>query len=159
MANTRIVFTPEEAAFPSTNFPQLLKVNSRFVLGFDASTSETCYWTGIAPQGLTGALSATITWMAASATSGDVDWDVAIEAVTSGDSLDLDATTSFGSVNSADNNSVPGTAGYMLQTSVTLTNNDSIAAGDYFRISLTRDIADTATGDIYVLAVEIRDGN
>ena len=159
MANTRILFSPLSAEFPASNFPQLLLVNRRPVLGFDASTSETCYWTAVAPQGLTGTLVAVVNWKAASATSGDVDWDVAVEAVTSADALDLDATTSFDTVNSTDNTSVPATAGYMLQTSVTLTNADSIAAGDYFRISLTRDVADTATGDIYVLAVEIRDDN
>jgi len=158
MSNSRFTFKPYGAEFPAANFPQLLHVNRRPVLGFDAATSETCYWTEVAPQGLTGTMTATITWMAASATSGDVDWDVAVEAVTSADSLDLDAATSFDTVNSADNNNVPGTAGYMLQTSITLSNSDSIAAGDYFRLSLLRDVADTASGDIYVLSVEFRDG-
>jgi hypothetical protein len=56
--------------------------------------------------------------------------------------------------------SVPGTPGYLGQVSITLTNNDSLAAGDYFRLSLSRDADDgtndTATGDLYVLAVELR---
>lgn len=41
-----------------------------------------------------------------------------------------------------------------------MTNADSIAAGDYYRLSLNRDAdnaSDTATGDCYVLAVEVRD--
>jgi predicted RecA/RadA family phage recombinase len=48
----------------------------------------------------------------------------------------------------------------MEQVSVTLTNADSIAAGDLVRVSVTRAVAnaaDTATGDCYVLAVELRD--
>lgn len=156
---TRVVFSPYPAEYPATNFPQLLLVNRRPVLAFDAATNETCYWSYIAPQGLTGTLTAIITYMMASATSGDVDVDVAIEAVSDGDALDLDATTSFATVNSVDNTTVPGTAGYIDQISVTLTNNDSIAAGDYFRLSLTRDAAsDTGAGDMYVLEVEFRDG-
>ncbi len=66
--------------------------------------------------------------------------------------------TSFDSVNSTDNTTVPGTAGYIDQISITLTNNDSITAADYCRISLARDASsDDATGDMYVLAVELRD--
>jgi K+-transporting ATPase A subunit len=55
---------------------------------------------------------------------------------------------------------VPGTAGYMEQISITLSNLDSAAAGDLVRISLARNVAhatDTATGDAYVLSIEIRD--
>jgi len=159
MANTRFIFTPYAAEFPSSNFPQLTLINRRPVLAFDASTNETCYWTGIVPQGWTGTITALVYYIMASATSGDVDIDIAIESITDADATDLDAGTSFDTTNSTDNTTVPGTAGYMDVISVTLTNNDSSAAGDYIRFSLTRDAAsDTATGDMYVLAVEIRDG-
>lgn len=159
---TRFIFTPNSAEFPASNFPALDLVNRRPVLAFDAATDETCYWTGIAPQGLTGAFTAVITYMMASATTNAVGFQVAIEAVTDGDATDLDATTSFDSVNNSASTTVPGTAGHIDQISITLTNNDSIAAGDYFRLSLNRDadgsaITDNATGDAYVLSVEFRD--
>lgn len=155
---TRFIFTPESAHYPATNYAPYTIVNRRPVLAFDAATNETAYWTAIAPQGISGTLTAVVTYMMASATSGDVDVDVAIEAISDGDAVDLDSTTSFATVNSTDNVTVPGTAGYIDQISVTLTNNDSIAAGDYVRLSLTRDASsDTATGDMYVLAVELRD--
>jgi len=158
---TRFILTPQAAEFPATNFPQLNKVNTRPVLGFDAATSETCYWTVIVPQGWTGTVAAVISYMMASAVSGGVAFDVAIEAVTTGDALDLDNTSSFDTVNGGNDSAVPGTAGYMEQLSITLSNLDSAAAADYLRISLARDVADgndTATGDCYVLEVEIRDG-
>lgn len=155
---TRFVFTPEAAEFPATNFPQLLLVNRRPVLAFDAATNETCYWTVVVPQGWTGAITFIITLIMASATTGDTDWDVAVEAVSNGDAVDLDASTSFDTANSTDNTVVPGTAGFPQQITVTLTNNDSSAAADYIRFSLTRDAAsDTAAGDAYVLACEVRD--
>jgi hypothetical protein len=74
----------------------------------------------------------------------------------------LDATTSFDTANNSASTTVPATAGYIDQISITLTNADSIAAGDYYRISVNRDadgsaIADTATGDLYLLAIELRD--
>lgn len=159
MANTRFVLTPNGAEFPATNFPQLTIINRRPVLAFDATTNETCYWTAVIPQGWTGTVTAVVNYIMASAITGDVDVDIAVEAVTAGDATDLDATTSFDTVNSTDNTTVPGTAGYLGQISVTLSNMDSAAVGDYVRFSLARDAAsDTAAGDMYVLAVEIRDG-
>lgn len=158
---TRAVFTPLAAEFPSTNFPQLLLSNRRPVLAFDASTAETCYWTLIFPQGWTGTITAVISYAMASATTGGVALDVAIEAIGTGDATDTDATTSFDTVNTGTDAAVPGTAGYMEQISITLTNNDSSAAAEMFRLSLSRQVGhatDTATGDLYVFAVELRDG-
>lgn len=152
---------PESASFPSSNYPALSLVNARYALAFDTTTSETCYWTAVAPQGLTGTWTAVISYMMASAVSGGVAFDVAVESVSSGDALDLDAAASFDSVNGGSDAAVPGTAGYMEQISITLTNMDSIAAGDFVRFSLARDVADaadTAAGDCYVIGVEIRDG-
>lgn len=158
---TRFNFLPGDAEPADTNFPPFMRVNSRPVLAFDASADETCYWTRIAPQGLTGTLTAVVTYMMASATSGKVDFEVSIEAVTDGDATDLDATTSFDTANTITAPTVPGTAGHIDQFSCTLTNADSIAAGDYFRLRLMRDADDatndTAAGDCYVLAVELRD--
>ncbi len=157
---TRTILTPEGAHYPATNFPALLLSNRRPVLAFDASTSETAYWTFVAPQGITGTLTAVISYAMASATTGGVAFDVALEAISSGDALDTDATTSFDSVNTGTDAAVPGTAGYMEQISITLTNADSVAAADLVRVSVARAVAngaDTATGDCYVLSVEIRD--
>ncbi len=162
MTTTRAVFTPFAAEFPATNFPQLLLVNRRPALAFDAATDEACVWTAIAPQGLTGTMTCVISYVMASATSGAVGFQAYIEAVTAADATDLDAGTSYDTVNNSASTTVPGTAGYLGQISITLTNQDSIAAADYFRLSLNRDadgsaITDSATGDAYVLAVELRD--
>lgn len=159
---TRAIFTPLSAEFPASNFPALLLSNRRPVLAFDASTDETCYWSGIAPQGLTGTITVVITYAMASATSGTVGFQAQLEAIGDGDATDTDATTSFDTVNNSASTTVPGTAGYIDQISITMTNADSIAAGEYFRLSLNRDadgsaITDSATGDAYVIAVELRD--
>src|SRR5262249_26541423 len=149
---TRFVFTPNSAEFPAANFPQIVSINQRPALAFDATTDETCYWTGIAPQGLTAPITAVISYIMASATAGAVGFQIAIEAVTDGDATDLDAVTSFDSVNNSASTTVPGTAGFLDQISITLTNNDSLAAADYVRLQLNRDadgsaIVDSATGD------------
>ncbi len=112
---------------------------------------------------MTGTITVIITYAMASATSGTVGFQAQLEAITDGDTVDTDATTSFDSVNNSASTTVPGTAGYIDQISITMTNADSIAAADYFRLSINRDadgsaITDSATGDAYVLAVELRDG-
>jgi hypothetical protein len=160
-AATRLIFTPYNAEYPASAFPQLLLVNQRPALAFDAAADEACYWTAIAPIGIGTAYHAKVFYIMASATSNEVVLMAAIEAITEADAVDLDNTTSFDSDNSV-TDTVPGTAGYLGMADITLTNYDSIAAGDYFRLRLTRDANhadDDATGDCYVLAVELTDGN
>ncbi len=92
----------------------------------------------------------------ASATSGGVAWDVRISATSDGDTQDVDAQD-FGAAN-VGTATVPGTAGYLDEVSVTLTNADSVAAGDFVVVRLARavaDAADTATGDAELLAVSL----
>ncbi len=156
--STRDIFLPGSAEFPSANYPALAQdAQGRNYLAFDAAVSESCNWTFIAPQGLTAPLSAVVTYRAASATSGTAQFDGSLEAITDGDAVDTDAASSFDTANTPTAVTVPGTAGYIDQVSITLTTNDAIAAGDYARFRLARNIADTAAGDIQVLAVEIRD--
>jgi hypothetical protein len=158
---TRFVLTPYAAEFPAANFPQLLHVNRRPALAFDAAVDEACFWSLIAPQGLTASVTAVITYMMASAIAGKVDFEISIEAVSDNDAVDLDAVASFDAANTITAPTVPGTAGYIDQITISLANLDSLAAGDYFRLSLSRDANDatndTAAGDCYVLSVELRD--
>lgn len=160
---TRLEMFPGDAEIDAAvAYPQYLKVNGRPALAFDAATDETCYWTRIVPQGWTGTITAVITIAMASATTNAVGIQVAVEAVTDGDATDLDATTSFDTVNNSSSTTVPGTAGYPKQITITLTNADSAAAADYIRIRLNRDadgsaITDNASGDMYFFGMEIRD--
>jgi hypothetical protein len=143
-------------------FPQLLPIGGRPVLGFDDSTDQEISWSDVAAQGLAGPYTLVVFFFMASATSGAVRWQAQLEAITPNvDTLDLDATTSFATANS-NGATVPGTAGYLAAVSITMTNDDSIAPGDYYRVLLRRDAdgtsgTDDATGLAYVTQVELRD--
>jgi hypothetical protein len=159
MATTRVGLTPESAHFPTTNFAALSAVNARPVLAFDAGTDEACYWTLVAPQGLAGALSVVIHMFGNAASTNSTYWDVAVEAITPGDGVDLDSTTSFDTINTG-NVAMKATQGHQTSLSITLTNADSIAAGDYVRVSLSRDAnhgSDNFAADAYVTLVELRE--
>lgn len=162
---TRIVWTPEAVLFNTSAWPQLKQyvISSipRSVLAFDASASETCYLCGIVPQGITGTITLVVKYRMASATTGGLAFDAAVEAITPGDVLDTDTSNSFDSANTGTDSAVPGTAGYVDELGITLSSVNSWAAGDAFRIALSRNVAhatDTATGDCEVLEVELRDG-
>lgn len=159
---TRAFWTPGGGEqYPASNYPALgIDATTRHrYWAFDAATDETVHLMGVAPQGLTGTLTLVVFYRMASATSGNIYFRAAVEAITPGDALDTDASSSFDTINTG-NGAVPATAGYVSSISITLTNADSIAAGDMFRIELGRDAdnaSDTATGDAQVLRVELRD--
>lgn len=157
---SRMILLPQAAQPVGSNFPELIVGGQeRQVLAFDATTNETCDWTFSVPAGWTGTITAKVCYRMASATTGDVDLDIQVESITDGDSLDTDSANSFDTVNSVDNTTVPGTAGFIDIISITLTNNDSSAAGDMMRIRFNRDAAsDTASGDLELFWIEIQDG-
>lgn len=164
MSRTVAYLTPGGAETKTTTFPAPGRSSdasgSRPYLAFDASADEAAYWTLRVPVGFTSPFTAVIDYAAASATSNAVVFDMAVEAITSGDSMDTDTSESLDSVNTASADTVPGTAGHLKQVTLALTNGDSAAAGDYVRFRLRRvgsSGSDTATGDIFVFGVEIQD--
>jgi len=160
---TRYILTPNSAEFPSTNFAYPITIHTterRSVLVFDAATSWSCRWTAVAPQGLTGTLTLVVHFVMASATTGGIVFRGQVEAITPGDAVALATATSFDTANASGTITVPGTLIEGTFT-ITLTNNDGMAAGDDIRISLDRNVADAgdnAAGFCYVTTVEFRDG-
>lgn len=125
---------------------------------FDASTVEQCMWSFRMPADYASAPVLKVQYAMASATANEVVLEARLAAVTDGDSQDVDAKA-FGSANTSATTTVPGTAGHLDEISITLTNADSLAAGDFAVVYLQRDAdnaADDATGDMEVLAVSLQ---
>ncbi len=161
--NFEIMLDADAFIPPASNHADkgVLSTQNRIYMAFDAGTVEAMYSKATKiPEAYTGTgtLKADIYYIAASATSGKFDFEISIEAITPLDATDLDAGSSFDSINSQ-NKTVPGTAGYLDSMTITLTNKDSLASGDMFRIKLERDADDgtddTAAGDARVLDVVI----
>lgn len=158
--DTLAVFTPLHNEPPASGYATLDTRNSHPVLDLDAAANEDAVFSGVMPQHYAGGgVTVYLHYAMSSATSGDVDWDVAFERI--GDQqLDIDGD-SFAAVNSADNTVVPGTSGLVDVVSVAFTagaDMDSVAAGESFRLKVTRDAAsDTATGDAELIKVELRE--
>ncbi len=165
---TSIILPPGAAIFPdgsaSNLAPQLLRVKSSagapspyfYQINFDAAQTEQAVWQINAPGGYTGSPELRVQYKMASATSGDVRLDARVAAVTSGDTTDVDAKA-FGTANLL-TNTVPGTAGYVKTATIPLTNADSLTGADFALVYLARlgaDGADTATGDMEVVSVQL----
>lgn len=158
--DTLLIFTPLHNEPPSSNPATFDTRNGHPVLDFDASTDESAIFSAVMPQGYDGGgVTVYIHYSMASATSDTVDWDACFERI--GDQqLDVDGD-SFAAVNSVDNTTVPGTSGLVDVVSIAFTNGadmDSVAAGELFRLKITRDATnDDAAGDAELHAVEIRE--
>jgi hypothetical protein len=168
MATGSLILTPGSATLPdgsaSNAAPAIQRVKSSATapgiyalqLCFDASTEEWACWQFRMPADYDSAPVAKVQYKMASATSGGVAWDVRVSATSDGDSQDVDAQD-FASAN-VGTATVPGTAGYLDEVSVTLTNADSLAAGDFVVVRVARavaDAADTATGDAELLSCSV----
>jgi len=159
--DTLLIFSPLHNEPPSSNPATFDTRNLHPCLDFDASTNESAVFSAVMPQHYAGTTGVTVYlhYAMSSATSGTVDWDVSFERV--GDQqLDVDSD-SFAAVNSVDDTTVPGTSGNVDVVSVAFTDGadmDSVAAGELFRLKVTRDASsDDASGDAELYTVEIRE--
>lgn len=168
MATGSILLSPGSAVPPdgsaSNAAPQLQRVKSSASaptpyfqqFAFDASTEEQCCWTFRMPADYASAPVLRVQYKMTSATTGGVAFEARIAAVSDGDATDVDAKA-FAAAN-VGTATVPGTAGHLDEVAITLTNADSLAAGDYVIVYLNRDPAhasDTATGDAEVLGAAL----
>jgi hypothetical protein len=158
--DTLLIFVPQSNEPTSSNFATLDTRNLHPVLDFDAATNESAVFSATMPRSYAGGgLTVYIHYAMTSATSGDIDWDVAFERI--GDQQQDIDSDGFAAANSTDNTTVPATSGLVDIITVTFTDGadmDSIAVGEGFRMKVTRDAAaDTATGDGELRFVEIKE--
>lgn len=158
--DTLLIFGPYHNEPPAANYATLDLRNAHPVLDFDPTTNESAVFSAVMPRHYAGGgVTVYLHYAMTSAEAGTVDWDVAFERIGDGQ-LDIDGD-SFADVNSVDDTTVPGTTGLVDVVSVAFTDGadmDSVAAGEAFRIKITRDAtSDDAAGDAELLAVEIRE--
>lgn len=123
---------------------------------FDASQTESMLWQFRYPDYCGGTPVANLTYSMASATANKVDLEVDVMAVADGQDPFTEAFDTTNEVTGG--TTVPGTADQRDTVSITLSNNDGIAAGEMMVIRVNRDhddADDTATGDLQLLEVEI----
>jgi len=128
---------------------------------FDDTTDESLEFTGLMPSYYAGGgVTATIFWMATSATSGAAVLTLAFKSV-SDDADDLD-TKAFAAANSV-TATAPSASGEVDYADITFTDGadmDSVAASEMFRLEITRDAdnaSDTMTGDVELIMIALKE--
>ncbi len=120
---------------------------NRPYVAFDGTTTiESILWTFRMPADYASGLTAKILWSgsASTTTSDTVQWTVYVMAVTPDtDSVAMDSD-SFDTENVVSDDILGTTAKRPQLATLTLSNNDSVAAGDYVAIRLLRDYSDAA---------------
>ena len=153
---------PQSAKLPSSNPAVIDAGDNNWRLLFDDTTDESCVWSFILDDDYDAStLYADIHYsMTGANTSDKVCWEVYVMSYTPGDSADI-GTDSYDTVNYHED-VCSDTAGYMITDTITLTNDDSLAAGDYIRMKIARDAGssgagtDDAVGDAELISVVIR---
>ena len=165
--DTLAVFFPADAEFPATNYPtfdtRAMAEGSILVLDFDDTTDETCYFSGFMPLNYAGGgITVTTMWMATSATTGTISWDVSFMSVTDdADDLDTKAYAAANNVNPT-TASATGEVDYIATTFTDGADMDSVAAGEFFRMRVSRDAngttsTDNLTGDMELVCITIKE--
>lgn len=146
----------------ATNFPQYISSMAggayRSALAFDTTVSEKCRTVAFEMPEFTGALTLKIRF-AIAATTGNVQFRAQVEAITAGDALNTNTSTSFDTANSSGAIAVNGSTFVESTLSITLTNADSVAVGDTVTIAIDRDVtvASDAAGDCFVYLAALHD--
>ena len=149
---------PESAQFQTSTFPQLVKVaGTNFPvssLAYDAAADEAAFWKLRALNYGSGNLTLDIDWYADTASTNVVRWGAAIAAITpETDTQDVE-TKSFATENTVDDTHLGTTGQRVHRATITISNLDSIAAGDDVWVRIRRigsNGSDTMTGDAMLL--------
>lgn len=157
--DTLAIFTPLAGIQPDSNWAVLEFRNRHPVLSFQDTTDESVYFEGIMPRGYGGNGVTVYLHLVSDATSGTAVMEVAFERMDGTTDLDADSFASGKTVN--DTATFP--SGPPRVVSVAFSDGaemDSIAAGDAFRLRITRDAdngSDTLVFEEELLAVEIKE--
>lgn len=142
--DTLAIFLPANNEPPATAFATLDTRNGQPVLDFDGTVDEDAIFSGIMPSNYAaGGIAVILHFAFTSATSGTANVECSVErGVTDMDADSFDTMT--------DGSVVPnGTSGIETKVTINLANNDSIVAGDHFRLKVHRDADGTnGTDDI-----------
>lgn len=147
MTTGTVLLPAAGAELDATNPPGVAFVNGRRLLLFDDTVDEFIYYTFRMPQDYASAPVLKFQYSHVAA-ANEVIIACQVMAVTDGEDVDDD---SYDTVNTSGATTVPGTQGLLDEISLALTNADSLAAGDYVALKISRDadnVGDDAVGDL-----------
>jgi hypothetical protein len=145
---------------PASNFPTKdVSSGTNYpvrCLDFDPATNETTFFVFQAVEYGSGNITCRLRWYADTASSGSVVWVVSLATITPNTSTQDIETKAFATSQSATTAHLGTTGQRLHETSVAISNLDSIVAGDWCVLRVVRDAAngsDDMAGDASLVAV------
>ena len=137
-ASAQIQVKQSSASVPSPRWIEWL---------FDASADEHLVTAFIVPDNYFDTPVLEVYYKCTSAVANTFSMTCQVHAISDGDAVDMDADA-YATANNA-TQTVPGTAGHINILSISLTNDDSMVAGDFVTLMIFRDVSgDGVAGDI-----------
>ena len=139
----------------ATNPPGTAWLNGTPYLTFNDTTDQLFKVSLRMPTGTTGTIKVFFKYSMASATTNNVAIRMQVTAVTDAENI---TTATADTLEASSDSAVPGTAGLTKEIEHTITNDDSVAAGDYVSIQIGRENATSgtnATGNMRLHALSI----
>ena len=171
MATSYIPLSPASAILPDGSASNLAPAITRnkgtdtapakhyLSLDFDPTNNENAWWTFRMPGDYASAPIAVVQWVTTVATAANVIWGAKLGAVTAADA-DTPAEHAMAAASTTTTANNTTEAGRLIESSITIANTDSVAAGDLVFLLIYRDAAsasDTLTAaDAKLLAVEFQ---
>jgi hypothetical protein len=158
------IFDALAAVLPGSAYPQIDVIGgSNFPvasLRYDDTNDEAAYFFFRAITYGSGNISVDIYWYADTATSGTVVWECQLACITPDtDSQDIE-TKAFATLNYVQDTHLGTTAQRLHQCTVSISNKDSIATGDWVCLRVARDgngtnATDSMAGDAQLVQVTV----
>ena len=163
MATVTHFLRPESAHFdPDLAEPQYRTQNgtnmSVVTLNFDATTKEQCFFVLRATRYGSGNLTLRFLWGGRTASTGDVIWGASLAATTPNTDATPLSSKTFATEQTVTDSHLGTNNERIHEATLTLSNLDSIVAGDYLVLKVTRDAAnasDTMAGDAILFGVVV----
>jgi hypothetical protein len=158
IGDTLLMFDPLANRPPTSGYATLDLRGQFIVLDFDASANEQAQFHAVVPRHYRGGdIKVLVSWTSTSATSGNAKLRVELTRLTSSGNLDsLPSVTGSADVVIA----APATNGNVGVAEFAAVAVSDLAAGEMLLVRITRlatDGADTMTGDLELIAVEVKE--
>ena len=151
-------FRPGAAEFPASSYatPDVIQGTNFPVSVLRFATGEAAHFKFEAVDYGSGNLTIDIIWSSDSDDSGDATWSAELAAYTPETDTGSWFTKSLATANTVTDSHLGTTARRLHRASITLSNLDSIAAGDECELKISRSASgDTLTGEIFLHEVSI----
>lgn len=164
MGTVRQYLAPEEAVFGANAFPAYVRnLGTAFPvtgLAYDASSGEVAFWKFEPMAYGSGSITCDVIWYADTSTTSThgVTWRVALAAITPSVDTQNVETKAFATAQTGSTDLGSTNAQKLMKTTITISNLDSVAAGDEVWLSVERlvsDAGDDLTGDAILTSVRL----